>query len=178
MRFDLNLATKTHINQRAVTMTLSAIILAGVLIALYNSYRIVENIQSLRQVEGQLAAISGRYQQGSGVSEKDYTALLGSVAAMNDILARKGREWLVMFQRLEETVPDGVAITSLEPDMKARTLKLQGVAVNFTRVRRFVENLQGSPHFRAVSLESHEEKREGEGRPTVTFALSCGGDFL
>jgi type IV pilus assembly protein PilN len=179
MRFVLNLATKRYVDQRSVTLILGSVVVLALLAALYNGFRIAGNVQALQQVEGQLAAIAGSYQKGSGVSEKEYTALLGTIAQTNDILVRKGREWLLIFQRLEETVPDGVAITSLEPDMKAKNLKIQGVAGSFGRLRRFVENLQGSPHFRAVSLESHAENREGEmGRTTVTFTLSCGGDFL
>jgi Tfp pilus assembly protein PilN len=178
MRFDINLATKRYIDQRAVTLILAAVIVVTLLTALYNGYRIADNIQGVRQVEGQLAALTGRYQQGSGVSEKEYTALLASVAHVNDILTRKGREWLVVFQRLEETVSDGVALTHCEPDLKTKTLKLQGVAHSFTHVRRFVENLQKSPHFQNVSLERHAENKEGEGLSTVTFSLSCGGDFL
>jgi type IV pilus assembly protein PilN len=178
MRFTINLATKHHIDQRAVTLTLTAIILVSMLTVLYNGYRAVGNVQAIRQVEGQLAAISGSYRQGSGVSEKEYTALLGSVAYINDILMRKGREWLILFQRLEETVPAGVAITSVEPDIKTRTLKLQGVASSFSRMRLFVENLQGSPHFNTVSLENHAASSAPEGPSTVTFSLSCKGDFL
>ena len=178
MRFTINLATRRHIDQRAVTLTLALIILAALAVALYNGFRAVGNARDLHQVEGQLAAISGQYQQGSGVSEQEYTRLLTSVTAINDVLERKGREWLLLFHRLEETVPDGVAITLCEPDLKTRTLKLQGVAAGFAQMRRFVENLQGSPHFRGVALESHAVSKEGEGRPTVTFSLSCGGDFL
>lgn len=178
MRFTINLATKHHVNQRAITLTLAAIILVTLLTALYNVYRVAENVQALQQVEGQLAAMSGSYRQGSGVSEKEYTALIGSITYVNDILSRKSREWLTLFQRLEETVPAGVAITSCEPDLKTRTLKLQGVASSFSRMRLFVENLQGSPHFTEVALENHAASTAPEGPATVTFSLSCKGDFL
>lgn len=178
MRFTINLATRRYVNQRTVTFCLTGAMLLAVVIGGSNAYRILQNSGEMGAIEDQLAASAGRYQKSTGVSEQEYKALLDSISFVNEVLVRKNREWLLVFDRLEATVPDGVALTSLDPDMKDRTIKLQGEAVSFKRVRSLVENMQASPHFRNVILESHSaEKGEGD-RPVVVFSLSCQGDFL
>lgn len=178
MRFTLNLTTTRHINQRLVTLGLTAVIVAALAAAVYNGFRVAENRGDIRKVEGQLAAITGEYQKGTGVSETEYNTLRSSVTAVNAMLEQKGKEWLLLFQRLEETVPAGVAVIHCEPDMKNRQLKLQCQATDFGAMRRFVENLQGSPNFRDVSLENHAISDGKDGPSRVAFSLSCKGDFL
>lgn len=178
MRFTLNLTTTRHIDQRVVTLSLMVIIVVSLLVTVYNAFRVAQNHADIRKVEGQLAAITGEFQKGTGVSEKEYNALRASVTVVNDMLEQKNKEWLLLFQRLEETVPPGVAIINCSPDMKNRLLKLQCEATNFASMRRFVESLQGSPHFHDVSLETHAISDGNDGPPRVTFSLSCKGDFL
>jgi type IV pilus assembly protein PilN len=178
MRFTINLATRRYINQRAVSRSLAAVMLVAVITAGFNAYLILSNAREMGTVGDQLTASAGRYQKSTGVSEQEYNALLASISFVNNLLERKNREWLLIFDRLEGTVPDGVALTSLEPDMKDRLLKLKGEASSFGRLRKFVENMQGSSNFRDVTLESHAvEKGEGD-RPVVLFSISCRGDFL
>ena len=51
-----------------------------------------------------------------GVSEKEYKALLSRIAFANNIIDKKRYNWLALLDKLEQVVPEGVAISSVEPD--------------------------------------------------------------
>jgi type IV pilus assembly protein PilN len=110
---------------------------------------------------------------GKGVSGKEYSAVLAKIEFANSVIERKSFNWLALLDRLEMVVPDGVAISSVEPDAKSQTLKLSGVGRNFRKLRTLMENLEDSKYFTEVYLLNQGNAKLGDNTQGVTFSLTC-----
>jgi type IV pilus assembly protein PilN len=180
MRFTINLATKRYINHRAINASLLAAVCLLAILAGINGYVLYDNMVETGKIRTQLDSLSGRYGRGAeakGFTEQEYKALLENIALANGIIVRKSREWLLIPERLEEVVPDGVALDSVSFDAKEKGLKIAGSARNFGRLRTFVENMEKSAHFRDVLLVNHGDTKDKELK-SVNFSITCKGDFL
>ena len=83
----------------------------------------------------------------------------------------------MLLDNLEAVVPEGVAISVIEPDLKKQMLKLSGAATNFNNVRQFVENLESSNFFTSVFLENQAEIKVGQSQKGTSFTISCKVDY-
>jgi type IV pilus assembly protein PilN len=107
------------------------------------------------------------------VGEKEYQNLLARIRFANAVIAQKSFNWLQLLDRLESVVPDGVAMTSIEPDLKGGGVKLAGVARSFAELRRFAENLEGSKFFTEVYLLGNAERKISESQKGMNFTITC-----
>lgn len=180
MRFTINLATKRYINHRAINTSLLAIAFLLVLLLGINSYTVYDNVVETDKIRAQLDSLAGHYRSSTaakGFSEQEYKALLENISLANGIITKKSREWLLIPDRLEDVVPDGVALTAVDFDEKEKGLKISGSARNFGRLRAFIENMEKSQHFREVLLVNHSDAKDKEQK-YVNFSITCKGDFL
>lgn len=178
MELKLNLATRYFYDTRTLNTVLAAVIAVLVIITFFSVKGLATDAGHEKRLEGELAKIQARFATSAkGVSEKEYQDLLKRISAANGILKKRGLNWLFLLDRLEAVVPDGVALSSIEPKLKEGTLTLSGTAREFRNLRVLVENLEGEPRIADVFLQSQSEIKEGAGQRGVGFTVTCKVDF-
>ena len=70
-------------------------------------------------------------------------------------------------------VPDGMAISQLEPDPKSQALKLAGIARSFKNLRIFMEHLEESKYFTDIYLTSQGDAKLSDNTRGISFNLTC-----
>ena len=174
MKFTTNLATRIYINTRQLKVfTLLAVMLLAVLL-MVNIRNIGVRSAEAERIGKETAQLDARRQEaGKHVSEKDYQNLLARISFANETIDKKTYNWLTLLDRLETVVPEGLAISSIEPDQKSHGVKLSGVARSFANLRTLMENLESSDFFSEVYLLSQAEAKLDDDGPGITFNLSC-----
>jgi type IV pilus assembly protein PilN len=114
-----------------------------------------------------------RGRAGSVVSEADYTIFLAKVKNVNNILYKRSYDWLSLLDNMEQLVPAGVSLKSLEPLDKGESLRLAGSANDFSSVRRFVENLESSKTFTDIYLTDQASAKIDNQRKVINFTVTC-----
>lgn len=171
MRLKINLATRTYIDSTRLNVAVSFIVVL-LLLALFFAIRAVAtSAGEIRLARNELAKLEGK---GKGkVGEKEYQDLLARIGVANAIIARKSYDWLRLLDNLEGAVPDGVAMTALEPEPGGNGLRLSGVARSFTELRRFMESLEEAKFLSDVYLNANAETKVGESQRGMTFSITC-----
>lgn len=174
MRFEINLATRTYLDQRLVSRVGSILILVLIAFGAWNAMRMTWNLGERKRLEAEIAVFDGRLdKRPAGVQEKEATRQQDRIRLYNEIIARKCYNWLVLLDRIEEVTPDGVALTLLTPDMKTGEVKLQANAGSFAQVRTYMERLEESKNFSNIMLQSHREVMSGATGRGVQFAITA-----
>lgn len=174
MRFTINLTTRTYLNYRRINQ----VCVAGttILLALlaWNVSRVSSGLGELHRLKAESAEFESRLSgRPAGVSENDYNRMLASIRYFNDVIERKSFGWLGLLEQLENTAPEGIALTSLSPEKKKGELKIEGVAKSFGMVRTYMDKLEDSKAFTEILLLSHRELVAGEKSKGVQFSISC-----
>lgn len=174
MLFKINLATKIYINTRLLKLCSMAAVLLLISFLFLNVSNIAAKTGEMKSLENQLAAIDNNVKAANkSVSEKDYTTLLARINFANTIIEKKMYNWLELLDRLEMVVPDGIAISSLEPDPKSQVLKLAGVARSFKNLRIFMEHLEDSGYFTDIYLLNQGDTKLADATQGISFSLTC-----
>ncbi len=173
MRISVNLATRYYYDNRKINIAMA---IAGALLLLLLVILIgvaVANFGEIGRLRKEQAELDARQKKPGGtVSEKDYKALLSRIGEANAIIGKKAVSWLELLNRLEEVVPDGVAITSIDPDQKSQELKIDGAARSFASLRLLLENMERSPNFPNVLLLNQKELKVRDKQQGISFAIS------
>lgn len=174
MRFTINLATRTHLDQRLVNRAF--VVALAVLLAFlaWNVSRVSGNMGELRRLGEEKAALEARLSsRPAGVSEKDFSRMLAAIRFYNDVIERKSFSWMGLLERVEDATPEGVALVSLMPEKKGAELKIEGRSRSFAAVRGYLERLEDSRAFTDILLLSHHELAVGEKGKGFQFSISC-----
>lgn len=174
MRLNINLATRTYVNGRRLNAVL-AVLFAVMLVVL------LLEIRSIASTAGEIGRINGEIEEmerkSAGgvrkVSEQEYQKLLVQVRHANAIISRKSFSWITLLDNLESVVPEGVAITQIEPDPKTKGLKIAGATQSFSRLRTLLENMEISSAFSDIYLLTQTQARVGESQKGLTFSVNC-----
>jgi type IV pilus assembly protein PilN len=171
MRLKINLATRIYIDNQRLNLGIFLVVAVSVLSLAFSVNAIVTNVWEIEKIAGEINALEGKTR--GNVGEKEYQGLLAKIGAANSIIDGKTYNWLALLDKLESVVPDGVALTAIQPEPKAEGLKLNGVAGNFQALRRFVENLEGDHSFSEVYLLGQNETKVGTSQSGITFTITC-----
>jgi len=178
MRTYINLTTKRYVDGRKISVWLSIVTLMLATGFIYMVIAVIQNMGELRRLNSEISVFEGKFKSsGAGVKESDYKNLLARINFTNDLIDNKNMNWLGLLNRLEEAVPDGVAIASLEPDLKKNELKISCVALKFANLRKLIENLENSNYFTNVTLLSQRTTSAGENQSGFEFDISCKLDY-
>ncbi len=176
MRFSNNLATRRYIDVRKLNFALISISILLMLFLFYNSIEISKNISQINKLQGELVKYEGKpgiKTQATQPSAKESQELRARLSNANEIISRKTFNWLKLLDELEVTIPQGVALKSIEPDIKNYELKIVGVVNSFVSLRRCVENFEKSNFFSDVYLISQREIVVGSTQKGIDFTISC-----
>ncbi|HEX9023074.1 MAG TPA: PilN domain-containing protein [Geobacteraceae bacterium] len=173
MRLTINLATRVYVNTRQLNICIAAAIALLLLVMAAVCGNIAADLGAAKRLKDGIAVLEGKSRKGAAVPEKDYQALLARIRFANGVIEQKTFDWLMLFDRLEGVVPDGIAISSIEPSAKDGGLRLSGVAKGFGNLRNFVENLEGSKFFTDVYLVSQSELQVSPAEKGLSFNITC-----
>ncbi len=178
MRFTLNLATRLYVNNRQVNLVFGVVGGALLIVLALIVGVLLGQVADQRRLGAELTDINAKIKSsGKGVSDKEYKALLDRIKLTNEIIRRKSFNWVGLLNWLEQVIPDGVMLTSLEPSLKDGTLKISAVAKNFATMRKFLENLEDSSFFTDIYLLSQSELKVDETQRGVSFSITCNADI-
>ncbi len=174
MIFKINLATRVYINTRLLKLcTIAAVVLLASLLFV-NVSTIASRTVEMKNLAKQIAVMDEKLKTiNKGVSAKEYNALLSRINFANALIEKKTYNWLALLDNLEIVVPDGVAISSIEPDPRGQALKLAGVARSFKNLRVFLEHLEDSKFFTDVYLASQGDAKLTDNSQVISFNLTC-----
>lgn len=178
MQLKINLATRNYINLHQLTSVIFIIITLLLLLLIFNVRGIAYNAAEIKRITGETTLLAEKAKSGvKKVPETAYKDLLARIHFANAVIEKKSFNWLQLFASLEEVVPDGVAISMIEPDIKGQLLKLSGSARNFNNLRRLMENFENSKYFTDVYLLTQGEIKVGVGQKGLNFTISCRTDY-
>lgn len=174
MDLRINLSTRYFFDTRKLNLALTVVIAILALIMFFNVKGLATDAGHAKRLEGEMAKFQARFATSAkGISEEQYQGMLKKISAANAILAKRGLNWLLLLDRLEAVVPDGVALSTIEPKLTDGTLTLSGNAKGFSNLRAFVENLEGQPGVSDVFLLSQTEIRQGDEQRGIGFTVTC-----
>ena len=171
MRQKINLATRIYVDNRRVNLAMVLTCVILLLCLAFSVNNILADNQEMEKVARETASLEGKSR--GNVGEKEYKGLLAKVGAANAIIAAKNYNWLTLLDKLEMVVPDGVALTAIQPELKTESLKVNGVAASFVALRRFVENLEDAHSFAEVYLLGQNDTKVGTTQSGITFTITC-----
>lgn len=155
---------------RAMQAILFAIALAFAGDVAWNHLQTRDEIRNLRERLAQRPAQSSPQRPlikvaAQPVSDEEY-------AFARETIGRLSTPWNALFQALEKSRIDSVAIVSVEPDPAARTVTVRGKAKDYLAALSFVANLREQPVLQQVHLVRHETASSDPRRP-LQFSVSA-----
>jgi hypothetical protein len=85
------------------------------------------------------------------------------VAAARETVQRLSLPWAKLFDAIESAATDQVALTAIEPDPKAGTVKISGDGKDYLAALTYVLNLSRAEGLSSVQLVRHEARQGGVG---------------
>ena len=85
------------------------------------------------------------------------------VAAARETVQRLSLPWTKLFTAIESASTDQVALTSIEPDPKAGTVKISGDGKDYLSALTYVLNLSRAEGLSSVQLVRHEVRQGSVG---------------
>lgn len=176
MHFRLNLASRVYLDRRSAQRWL---LLLGGLLALLLAVNVLyawRNLQQLRQVDGRLAEIEGKLTSRRGKVTVAYTSesfarVMNEIGAANRIIEADQFRWSGLLGKLEELLPDEVAIRTLKPNFKDRSLQITAVASDTAGMTELLDTLLTSTDMNQVYLLNQAAEEQPDGDLVVSFSI-------
>ncbi len=174
MQHSINLATRIYINTSRLKFFIVCALILLISILLLNLRNSATDLGEMKRLNQKLDLLGGKAgaAKGATINEKEYQKLLARIKLANAIIEQKTFDWLMLLDRLETVVPDGISLVSIEPS-KNGELKLAGIAKNFGNLRNYMENLEDSRYFAEVYLVSQSVLQQSDGRQGISFNITC-----
>jgi Tfp pilus assembly protein PilN len=185
MKLTLNLASRTYLNRRLLYGFYLAVSgLLVLLLALGIGFHVRSHAQ-VKQIQKHLAELGRKTaaetrSEDSPISAAAYEKLLKDIQFTNELLAQDSFRWTALLGRLEEVVPEKVAISGIQPDYKGKSLSLSGMASGVEALQQFLDNLLSSTHFGDVYLLQQSRLKAsspGEAAGAISFSIVVRGAF-
>ncbi len=174
MRYTINLATRTYLDNRLINRIAFGAIAVLFVLTVWNVINISSNMGEQSRLNSEIAAIENRLgAKPGGISETELNRQKSRIRFYNDIIERKSSSWLKKLELFENNTPEGISLSSLSPDKKKEAWKLDGRARSFKLVQQYLEKLEASKDFSNVLLLSHQNITVGEKTRGVQFTISC-----
>ncbi len=175
MRFTINLATRSCLDQRRINRYALIVIILLLGLTVWNVTRYSSTQGEISRLKADTAAIE-RKKTGShelAIPEAELQLMKKRVLFYNDIIDRKSKNWLVLLGKLEQMTPASVAITSLIPGKGGDEWKIDGDAKDFRAIQHFYEILGATPGVTDVVLISHQNITYNVTDRGLLFSVSC-----
>lgn len=176
MHFRLNLASRTYLDRRSTQRWLLLIIgLLGVLLTvnLLYSWR---NVQQMRQVNSRLMEIEGkvvaqRSSTATTYTPEEFKRVMAEISSANKMIDADQFRWSTLLGKFEDLLPDRVAIRSLKPNYKDRSLQIAAVAKDTAAMTELLDTLLTSADMSQVYLLNQALADQPDGETVVSFSI-------
>lgn len=173
-----NLSTRPFYNERAVHLALAIAAVAVLALSVFNLRELValsrRNTEFGRQIAGNLAAAEELNRQAEVIRRLTNRGELEAVAAAareaNDLIDRRTFSWTDFFNLIETTLPSGVMLTGVRPQIREGV-----VSVSMTVVGRstadldsFMEQLEKTGAFADLLPRQEEVTEQGLHRAILS----------
>lgn len=121
----------------------------------------------LARAESELREVAARIEQRKA-SPPTRTAVAipeDKIRATNAAITKLNLPWSELFLALESSKPNNVALLSLQPEGKNRTLLVEAEAKTPEHMLAFVKRLRAEPMFEDAFLTRHELREQDPNRP-------------
>jgi Tfp pilus assembly protein PilN len=172
-----NLSTRPFYNERAIQLLLALAALVVVILTVFNAIRIFSlsrqntELSSLvnrdRQEAQRLTRDAQRIRAGINVEELQATADAAGVA--NALIDQRTFSWTEFFNRIEETLPPDVMLTSVQPSFgrEATIIQMSVLGRQIEDIDEFMEKLEATGAFENVL--PHQQNLNDEGLTQATI---------
>jgi len=172
-----NLSTRPFYNERAIQLLLALAALLVVILTAFNAIRIFSlsrqntELSSLvnrdRQEAQRLTRDAQRIRAGINVEELQATADAAGVA--NALIDQRTFSWTEFFNRIEETLPPDVMLTSVQPSFgrEATIIQMSVLGRQIEDIDEFMEKLEATGAFHDVLPTQEDTTDEGLHRLMV-----------
>lgn len=175
MYFRLNLASRIYLDRRSVRRWL--LLVGGLLVLLLaiNLLYAWRNLRQLQQIDGRLIEIEGKLASQRGTTKtftpESFARVMGEIAAANKMIDADQFRWTGLLGRLEELLPDDVAIRTLTPNYKERSLQITAVARDTAAMTALLDVLLASTDMSQVYLLNQASVEQADGETVVSFSI-------
>jgi Tfp pilus assembly protein PilN len=97
------------------------------------------------------------------------------VRIANTIVQQMTIPWDRLFQNLESSAGDGVALLAVQPDVRARQVRIDAEAMNLKTMLAYTRRLESSDMLGTVVLVGHEVKTQDPQRPVSFSVMAAWG---
>ncbi len=186
MLLQINLASRTYVNRRALYGSYAVVGGLLCLLLLFNIDFLLrlqahgaKMTAQLAEVEATLLDQGGR--KDPAIAPEELKKRQKDVAFANEILMREGFRWTELLDRLEDVAVDGISIRALQPNFKEKSLSLSGVAREVRDLRRYIDRLIAESSFSEVYLLSQStvkiKDNLGGEHQAIAFSIDLKGVF-
>lgn len=130
--------------------------------------------EQIRAWESQVAHIERQAQHRTlltrPLTEQASRAQRLEVEQANQVLRQLSQSWGALFEAVDTSGEQGIALLSLEPDPKKGTVQISGEARDFKALLAYAKQLSTREVFGHVMLQSHQIKQDDPQKP-VRFSL-------
>jgi len=182
MRIDINFASRDYLlGRKAYAVLLLCIIVAaavfGVCFGMYRSAVSDARLlgQGVAREEKRLADLDRRLMEiKKTVNASEVAAASKEAEFANEAIIRRTFSWTAFLGRIEEVVPNGVAITSVTPNFSTLDVDIAGTASDIASLTDFVSRLTASQYFEDIPPSFHTSEVVADkdiGKTVQTFNL-------
>jgi Tfp pilus assembly protein PilN len=172
-----NLATRPFYNERAVRGLLIAV---GAILALVCLHALQQGIVLSRRLADaraqvaaddrrarELRAAAGRFR--AGIRAADLEQVQSASREANGIIDRRTFSWTELFNLIEATLPDGVMLTAIRPEIERGQIMVTTAVVgrSVADIDQFMDRLEQTGAFFDVLSTDEQTLEEGDLRATL-----------
>jgi Tfp pilus assembly protein PilN len=154
-----NLATRPFYNERAVQLALGLILVIVVAVTAFNAAELIRLSASQRTLGARAAESerdAARLRREAAtvraqINAKELETVASAAREANGIIDQRAFSWSELFDQLEQTLPDDVRITAIDPTLTKEGQFIIQIAVQARRsedVDQFIESLEKTGSFR------------------------------
>lgn len=178
MRLTINLATRPYVEldrlfrQLRIAIAVLALLAIGMFLLLHaRSGQAREQQRELEAIQAQTAALNAeRVQNEARLRQSGNAAVLQQVDFLNALYQRKSFSWTAVLMDLEEVLPAGVQVTSIDPQIASTGEVNIRMRVSGPRDKgvQLVRNLEGSRRFLAPRIVGEAQQQQQEKGTGIT----------
>lgn len=103
-------------------------------------------------------------------SQRELNEMALEIKHANEVLSQLTLPWDKLFQAVEWSSGNDVALLTIEPDAEKHEVKISGEAKNVAAIMSYIKHLAAQEAFSNVYLQSHQVQQHNLEKP-VRFAL-------
>jgi hypothetical protein len=173
-----NLSTKPFYNERAVHWGLGLALVAILALTAFNVTRVLALSQEQSVLAGKAerdeaqaqSLRSDAAQLRASIDQKALERVVKAATEANDIIDQRTFSWTELLNHIERTLPAGVMLTSVTPQLDKGRVKvnLNVVGRSVENVDEFIDKLEGTQAFTGMSPLAERVNEQGLFEVTIT----------